>query len=276
MSYATLMVHVELGKSNADLLKITSDLAERFQASVIGIAACQPIQYVYGDGFISGEVLDQNLSEIQTEADAAETEFRAVLGPRVTDLDWRFAITRGSIAEYIGQEVRSADLLITKPDRGGSLLDRTRNVDIGDLVIRAGRPVLLIPAGATRLTPDRVMIAWKDGREARRATLDALPLLEMASHVTLVEITPEDDVAAAVKRLDDVAGWLKRHGIAAEPLVVHATGNDAAAIEATAREQSAGVIVAGAYGHNRLREWVLGGVTADLLMAANRCALLSH
>lgn len=276
MSYATLMVHLELGKSNADLLTITGDLAERFQASVIGIAACQPIQYVYGDGFISGAVLDQNRAEIQQEAAAAETEFRAVLGDRVTDLDWRFAITSGSIADYIGEEVRSADLLISKPDRGGSLLDRTRNVDMGDLIIRAGRPVLVLPAGATRLTPDRVMIAWKDSREARRATLDALPLLEMASHVTLVEIASEDDTAQAGKRLDDVADWLKRHGIAAVPLVIRATGDDSSAIDAVAQEQSASVIVAGAYGHSRLREWVLGGVTADLLLAANRCALLSH
>ncbi|PZU64849.1 universal stress protein [Sphingobium sp.] len=276
MSYATLMVHLELGKSNVDLLKITADLADRFQASVIGIAACQPIQYVYGDGFISGEVLDQNLAEIQKEADAAEAEFRTVLGGRVTDVEWRFAITRASIADYIGEEVRSADLLITKPDRGSSLLDRTRNVDMGDLIIRAGRPVLLVPAGATRLSPERVLIAWKDSREARRAALDALPLLEMASHVTLVEIASEDDTAQAGKRLDDVADWFKRHGIAAVPLVVRATGDDASAIEAVAQEQSADVIVAGAYGHSRLREWVMGGVTADILLAANRCALLSH
>src|SRR3546814_4743827 len=109
MTYATLMVHLELGKPNADLLQITANLAQRFQASVIGIAACQPIQYVYGDGFISGQVMEQNRDEIQREADAAETEFRAVLGGRVSGLDWRFAITGASIADYIGEEARSAD-----------------------------------------------------------------------------------------------------------------------------------------------------------------------
>src|SRR3546814_9955636 len=182
--------------------------------------------------------MEQNRDEIQREADAAETEFRAVLGGRVSGLDWRFAITGASIADYIGEEARSADLLITKPDRGGSMLDRTRNVDMGDLIIRAGRPVLLVPAGATRLTPDRVMIAWKDSREARRATIDALPFLEMASRVTLVEIAAEDEMAGAGKRLDDVSSWLKRHGIAAEPFVVRATGENASAIDAVSREQS--------------------------------------
>src|SRR3546814_2269849 len=76
----------------------------------------------------------------------------------------------------------------------------------------------------------------------------------MASRVTLVEIAAEDEMAGAGKRLDDVSSWLKRHGIAAEPFVVRATGDDASAIEAVAREQSADVIVAGAYGHSRSEE----------------------
>jgi nucleotide-binding universal stress UspA family protein len=276
MTYATLMVHVELGRSNADLLNITADLAQRFQASVIGIAACQPIQYVYGDDFISGQVAEQNLAEIQQEAHAAETEFRTVLGGRVADLEWRCAITRASLADYIAEEARSADLLITAPDRGSSLLDNTGHVDLGDLIMRAGRPVLLVPTASTKLQPEHVLLAWKDSREARRAAFDALPLLEMASHVTVVEIAPEEELGEVTKRLDDVVGWLKRHGIPAEPLGLRSAGSDATALTTIARERGVGVIVAGAYGHSRLREWVLGGVTADLLLSEKSCSLLSH
>src|SRR3546814_13823931 len=93
MTYATLMVHLELGKPNADLLQITANLAQRFQASVIGIAACQPIPYVYGDGFISGQVVEQNRDEIPREADAAGKQLRAVPGGRVPGLDGRFSNT---------------------------------------------------------------------------------------------------------------------------------------------------------------------------------------
>lgn len=276
MTYATLMVHVELGRSNSDLLNIAGDLAARFRASLIGIAACQPIQDYYGDGFISGQILEENRAEIGKEADAAEAEFRALLAGRVDDLDWRFALTRGSIADYIAQETCNADLLITAPDRTGSLLDGTRHVSMGDLIMRAGRPVLVVPTGTTTLRPERVLLAWKDCREARRAAHDAIPLLDMASEVTVVEVASEAAMAEAGKRLDDVVGWLKRHGIAAEPLVVRSTGDDANAIARVAQERSIGIIVAGAYGHSRLREWVLGGVTADLLLGANRCSLLSH
>ena len=57
MTYATLMVHLELGHSNAGLLQVAGDLAERFHAGVIGIAACQPVQIVYGEGYVSGDVI---------------------------------------------------------------------------------------------------------------------------------------------------------------------------------------------------------------------------
>jgi hypothetical protein len=65
VTYATLMVQLELGHSNAGLLRITGDLAERFHASVIGIAVCQPMQIVYGDGYFSGEIIEQNYEEIE-------------------------------------------------------------------------------------------------------------------------------------------------------------------------------------------------------------------
>lgn len=274
MSYATLMVHVELGKSNTGVLNIVADLAARFRAGVIGVAACQPVQFAYGDAYISGELVEQDRAEIQREAKEAEAEFRAVLGSRVPDLDWRCAITLAPLADYFAREARNADILVTAAGRGGPPLNNSRRVNIGDLVMRAGRPVLLVGAGA--LKPERVLVAWKDSREARRAVLDALPLLELASHVTVAEIASREDMIEAAGRLADVVGWLKRHGVAAEPLVSPSTGDDAMGLATIAREQAADVIVAGAYGHSRLREWVLGGVTADLLLGTNRCSLLSH
>jgi nucleotide-binding universal stress UspA family protein len=91
-----------------------------------------------------------------------------------------------------------------------------------------------------------------------------------------LEIATEDDRAEARVRLDDVVGWLRRHGIAADAIVARSTGNDTETLTAVAKEQGADVIVAGAYGHSRLREWVLGGVTRDLLLRANSCSLVSH
>ena len=120
------------------------------------------------------------------------------------------------------------------------------------------------------------VVGWKDTRETRRAAFDALPLLKKAAHVAVVEIAAEEELAAAGTHLDDVVGWLKRHGVVVVSLAAPSTGDDATQLNAIAEEHGADVIVAGAYGHSRLREWVLGGVTRDLLLRADRCSLVSH
>ena len=84
------------------------------------------------------------------------------------------------------------------------------------------------------------------------------------------------DLAEARADVADVVGWLKTHSVKAEPLAVAAKGDDAAQLSAIAQDHNADLVVAGAYGHSRLREWVLGGVTRDLLLHAGRCSLLSH
>ena len=142
--------------------------------------------------------------------------------------------------------------------------------------MQLGRPVLIVPSAVARVSLERVLIGWKDTRECRRAVLDALPLLKKASHVTVCEIASEEGMAAAQAHLGDVVSWLKRDGITAEAVAVLSTGNDAVRLDAVASEQAADVIVAGAYGHSRLREWALGGVTKDLLLRAERCSFVSH
>ena len=276
MTYATLMVHLELGESNAGLLRVAGDLAERFQAAVIGIATCQPIQMALSDGYVTGEVIGQDVEEIEREITAAEAEFRAALAPRADRLEWRSAITFTPLYDYLAHEARSADLIITKVDKNTSIFDSSRHVNMGDLVLQAGRPVLVIPTTANCLDLDSVVLGWKETPEARRAARDALPMLREAGRVTIVEIAAEAELAAAKARLEDVAAWLKRHGIVAECAAVAAVGDNAGQFDAIAREQEADLIVAGAYGHSRLRELVLGGVTRDLLLTAGRCVLVSH
>jgi nucleotide-binding universal stress UspA family protein len=173
-------------------------------------------------------------------------------------------------------EARCADLFITGVDHNASLFDMTRHVDIGDLVLQAGRPVLAVPARANTLNPERIVVGWKETREARRAILDALPLLKKAVHVTVVEIAAKEDLDGARARLEDVIGWLKRHGVVAEPSTWWSSGDDATQLNAIAEQRSADVIVAGPYGHSRLREWALGGVTRELLLRAERCMFVSH
>ena len=98
-------------------------------------------------------------------------------------------VTLGGLDDYIADQARAADLIITGKDIGGDIMDTTRRVNIGRLAVKAGRPVLLVPQGITSLPLKHVFIAWKDVREARRAALDAFPLLEAAGHATVLEVT---------------------------------------------------------------------------------------
>ena len=271
------MVHLEPGHSNAGLLKIAGDLAERFDARVIGIVACREMQFVYGDGYIPADLIDQDRGQLEKRIKEAEAGFRSMLQKRVRTLEWRSGIMFTPLSEYIGAEVRSADLVITGIGMGsGGILDASRFVNIGDLVMQVGRPVLIVPPAADKLKLKQVIIAWKDTRETQRAAFDALPLLKTAAHVTVVEVCADQELAAARTHIEDVVGWLKSHGVVAESHASPSIGDDASLLKAIAREQGADLIVAGAYGHSRMREWVLGGVTRDLLLRAEQFALLSH
>jgi nucleotide-binding universal stress UspA family protein len=276
MTYATLMVQLALGQSNTALLQIAGDLAERFHASVIGIAACQPLQVLYGDGYFAADLFDQERDEDEKEIRAAEVEFREALHARANNVEWRSMITFAALSNYLSHEARCADLFITNEQQSGSLFDPSRSVNMSDLVMELGRPVLVVPTAVNKFKPDCAMIGWKDTRETRRAIVDALPLLKEANRVIVVEIAAEDALEVARGHLKDVVGWLKQHCIGADSLAMPSIGDDAARLNVIAEEQRADLIVAGAYGHSRLREWVLGGVTRDVLLHAKRCSLVSH
>ncbi len=113
-------------------------------------------------------------------------------------------------------------------------------------------------------------------RGAEAEFRDALPLLRLATQVSIVEIAADEDVAAARQRLTEISRWLARHDIAVEMVAARSSDDDAAQLRSIAQDAGAGLIVAGAYGHSRLREWAFGGVTRSLLQQGECCALLSH
>ncbi|MEB0136695.1 universal stress protein [Actimicrobium sp. CCC2.4] len=273
MTYSTLMVQLELGQPNTDVLRITADLARRFDAAVIGIAACQPMQMVVGDGYICGDLIAENDQLVVAELDAAEQQFRTAMAGCSGALSWQGNLSCSSIADYIARAARAADLIVagTAPDAPA---DVQRRLSLDDLVMQSGRPLLVVPPGATLL--QRVLVGWTDTRETRRAIVDALPVLKMASQVEVVELGKAGDQDTARARLDDVCGWLRRHGVECTTVATLSNGDDARQLQDIAAAQHSDVIVAGAFGHSRLLEWVLGGMTRSLLAPVGRCSLLSH
>jgi nucleotide-binding universal stress UspA family protein len=277
VAYKTIMVQMGLRQPSDELLRVAAHLRERFEARMIGVAACQPVPMVYGDGY-SGFVDTQTTSicedVLQDELRAAEAQFRAELQHGSLPIDWRQAYSVDAVCDYLASEARCADLVMTSATTADPL-DAARHASLGELILRAGRPVLVVPGEGARIPFERIVIAWSDTREARRAVCDAVPLLRQARQVTVVEIAAKAAMSDALVRVQDVAQWLAGHGISAAVCVAPAHGASAATLDAILAEQDADLVVAGAYGHSRLREWAFGGVTHSLLRGG-RCALLSH
>ncbi len=272
MGYATLMVHLEIGHPNAGLLRVAGDLTRRLNASLVGIAVCQPMRILYTDGYMPSDIIEQDRQQIDDDMKATEAEFRSAFPGG----EWRSIVSYKSLSDHLAKEARCADLVVTGVDKNVSFFDTSRHIDMGDFVMQAGRPCLIVPAGTEKLALDHVVVGWNESAESRRAIRDALPLLKLAGKITVVEIAAAEELATARVRLDDVVAWLKRHQVEATALAALAADDDSARLDVIVKEQGADLLVAGAYGHSRVREWALGGVTRNLLLRGERCSLVSH
>jgi nucleotide-binding universal stress UspA family protein len=273
MTFSTLMVHLELEHPNDARLQIAGDLAEKFNARIIGIAAADPQPPYYAGGSVARGFVEHERIELKKRMEETEARFRSAIDGRARDVEWRSALERPN--DYVAREARAADLIIAGSNPHGVLIDRLRQLDPSDLVMVAGRPLFLVPPEVEYLKLDKVVVAWKDTREARRAGVDALPLLHKARDITVLEIVEGDAKrSAAEDRVKDVAAWLKRHDVLAFPKVLHTT-SEAEQIDRIWKTE-ADLVVAGAYGHARMREWVFGGVTRCLITRSQRCSFLAH
>ena len=275
MNYKTVMVGLALDQPNDACLRVAGDLAERFGARVVGVAASDLRAPMYfADGDFAQKLLDQEAAAIQKRLSELEAEFRAAVEKRATSVEWRSA--RALPVPYMLQQARAADIIVVGA-RTETLVDPSAAPDPSDLVMQAGRPLIVVPPAVQWLDLRSVLVAWKDVREARRAVFDALPILAAAKEVTIAEIPePDTDRADAVSRVADVAAWLRSHGIAAHTIVPEKPLGVSEQLEKIAANVGAGAVRAGAYGHSRFREWVLGGVTRHLVTETRRCAFLSR
>jgi nucleotide-binding universal stress UspA family protein len=275
MTYRTLMVHVDLHNRNEAALRVTCDLAGRFKAKVIGITSGYPSVPIHAEGMIATSILEGDYEHFKQSIADCESRFRSALGSLDSALEWR---SDAAIpADFLAAEARAADLLIVgRPEQGLAQLP-SQSLDIGDAIMQAGRPTLVVPPLKTPLALNRALIAWKDTAETRRTVAAALPLLKRARDVMVVEIVPDQaDKDRSAQRLTDVVKWLGRHDIAASANAALSAGHAGSHLDLIAEQNGADLIVAGAYGHSRLREWVFGGVTQYLLERASVCALMLH
>jgi len=273
MTFSTMMVHLDLERSNEARLRIAGDLAEQFNAKLIGIAAASLQLPFCGNGVSAEKLVEWQRTEITKRLADVEERFRDALRQRAREIEWRSAMAPPK--DYVPYEARAADLIITGTTNDSALLDPLAGFDPGDLIMQAGRPVLLVPSEAEGLKLKCAMVAWKDTREARRAVSDALPLLQKVQEVVVAEVIQQEvDRGAAHARIDDVIAWLANHDVAACGRVFHFPEEDDALEKLW--QYGADFLVAGAYGRAPLREWVFGGFTEGILRRSRQCSFLAH
>ena len=272
MSYAALMVHVGAGRIDGRRVRLAVDLAERFRALLIGIA---------GRSYLPPFLAEH--PAVDAEANNGEQEMMDLLAEmgkkfrtstkQVKNVEWRGIPDDAN--SLVPREARAADLVII--GRKQDARDLYYSLDPGITILRAGRPVLLVPDEIDSLEARRIVVAWKDTREARRAVRDTLPFLNRAKEVMIVTVCEHGSEAQAKKNIDDVESYLLRHKvIVGAKVFLHTTQSIATELLRVAKDERADLIVAGGYGHSRLGEWALGGVTRELLSESPLCCLFSH
>lgn len=263
MSYKDLLVHVDPSKQCAARLAVAAALARRFGASLTGFYATPPVGVspFMSDQFPPG-LLEEADARTAQARDVAEAGFEAATARLEPKAAWLEAT--GDAAELLMLEARLADLVILgQPDPDEALPGIGSGLP-EHVIMGSGRPALLVPyAGRFETLGERVLVAWNGSAQAARAVADALPLLARAKHVEVLAIGAEEGYPGTREAPgQDVARHLAKHGIKAE--AHHLKAGDVAIgdlLLSRAAEQALDLIVMGVYGHSRVRELVLGGVS---------------
>lgn len=214
------------------------------------------------------------------EAEAASQERAAGLSQRAKHLADRFQLPVRTetfrlrpelLAEHLAAAARTHDYAITILDT-----ESATHLDAAEaLLFGSGGAVVLFPGTTVATHVQTVVVAWDGGRAAGRAVRDALPILRQARQVIIQ--TVEDDKPILPERVAALVSYLNGHEIV---VAHHNVRRDArpigAALQADALERDAGLLVMGAYGHNRFREFVLGGATRTVLSDLRLPVLMSH
>lgn len=287
MALKDLLVCLDASDRSAVRLRLALDLARRN-------GSCITALYIRGwsDAQLThrqtAEFAGRSLTDVQALDDDVEAAIDRAARAQRQELE-QLAARHGLVAEWrnldgdpqtaLPQQARYADLCImdlNTPAQGSPEGYRFSE----NMPFVAGRPVLFIPGGEDGGTLGRhVAIAWNSSRAAARAIGDALPLLERAEATTILAVNPADYIEAHdAPSLQRLIEHLHRHGVQPKTIQAEHVASEriAGELQSLARDAGADLLIAGAYGHSRLREMLLGGVTRDLLARAQMPVMMSH
>ena len=276
MSYKTILVHADHARSAAQRIGVAARLALEHEAHLVGAAMSGLSRYIYQDSGmdLARTVLATHVDALYARANAALDGFDHLAAAAGLD-SFERRMVDDEPGAALALQARYADLVVLSQT---DLDDPVARVTpgIAEYVMLAGaRPVLVLPsAGQFPHIGRRALVAWDASPEATRALTGALPLLRRAASATVAVINPGEEHGPQPGH--DIALYLARQGVKAEVLVQRTGGDVGEALLSLAAERDADLLVMGGYGHTRLREMMLGGVTATILRAMTLPVLMAH
>lgn len=278
MGYRTILAHVDASKSATGSLRVATDLAQRFEAHLVGLHVRRRFDApMVSDATMALEMLYKSYEKAaKADEDAAAGAFKSTIGSQAASSEWR--AVDGFAEDALVAHARCADLVVIgQPDPDGPPAATPADL-IEKFTLSSERPLLIVPhIGASKPVGRKIVLCWNGRREAARAATGALPLLQKAQSVMVLAVDPEADEATVGEPGADVAGWLGRHDV--KVTVQRDTAGDtnvANVILSRAADHDADLIVMGLYGHSRMRELVLGGVSRTILSSMTVPILVAH
>jgi nucleotide-binding universal stress UspA family protein len=279
MSYRSILVHFDIGESAQRRLHLALLLAKQFDAHLTGLLTV--FRPAPGSYYVLAGNVDYfaELDAMRTEREnALEQLFKEAITRAKVSGEW---ISSAEYANYaVPQRARLADLTVVGQHDPGDAESFVAEQFVENLVLSAGRPVLIVPYASEFATVGtHVLLAWDGGREATRALHDAIPFLTSAKETRVLTINAlEREPLESRIPGSDIAAIIARHGarVVTEQIDGVSDASIGDILLSRASDIGADLIVMGGYGHSRWRELVLGGATRSLLHAMTVPVLMSH
>lgn len=278
MSYKTILVHVNEAPQSVARYHLAAHIAMLGKGHLTGLATTGLSRYyrqTVAMDFASPEIAPY-IEGMRKRAQDALAHFGTVVGALVIDQPTR-RLVDDEAEDSLSALARYCDLCVVSHYKHHDLPPGERPNMAADITAASGCPVLLVPGAWTAVAPFRhVVLAWNASRESARAMHAAMPFLQGAA---VVDIAIFDDARhppnADIQPAATIREALARHGVAAEVIERQSTGDISGALMGVAKERGADLLVMGCYGHSRVRERLLGGVTKGVLAAMELPVLMS-